>query len=797
MMSQTKFSKLICVLPLAVVLFAAGCGSREDRAQGYYDRAMALLDKGDIAKARLEFRNAIKVKEDMVVAWQGMATLEEKAQNWPGVTSALRRVVELDPKDAQAGLKLAQLLFAAGSVDEALKVINAVIELDDKNTRALALRAAVFLRLKDGKAAVQEANKVLSVDPNSLDAMIVLAAEKFSRGDAKGALESLDEIPKAKQDELSVLFLKVRLYERLGDPAHLEATLRRLAEVNPTEPAFKRELVRFLMANKRLDDAEKIMREMAAADPKNTQVGMELVALLQATKGPAAARTELEERISKGDRVFPYQMALTELDFATGKVDESIQAVKRLADTSTDPADVVAARTRLAEMYLNRRNVPAAEAVVNDILKADSRSTAGLRLRAGMRIDKGQLEEAIADLRQALNDQPRSPELLTLLGLAFERSGSIDLADKQYADAMRASNFAPAVGLNYVTFLKRRGISAHAENVLVELATRNPNNPQILAALAQNKLENKDWAGAQEIADSLRKEGNRGGIADQINAAALSGQNKYDESLAILKSAYDANPNGTQPMYALVRGYIQAKQVDKAEGFLNSILKVNPSNSEALVLMGLTKLAANSPDLAVQNFKAAIEKQPKSPVGYGALADFYIQRGQIDAAMSTLEAGLREQPAAFALRLAHAGVLEKKGDFDAAIAEYEQMLKDQPGSMVVANNLASLLSDQRSDQASRDRAFVVAAPLAKSQVPQFKDTLGWIYYQRGDYRNAIELLEEAAAAMPTNSWVMYHLGMSYAASGAPEKSAEKLNKALALEQGESPLKSKILAAMKK
>jgi tetratricopeptide (TPR) repeat protein len=797
MSSQTRFYKFVRVLPLALVLVAAGCGSREERAQGYYDRAMTLLDQGDVAKARIELRNALKIKEDMLPAWRGMVKLEEQAKNFPGVTAALRRVVELDPKDVDSGVRLAQLLFAGGALDDAMKTVSAAIDVDDNNTAAHALRAAIYLRQGNNKDSVQEANKVLGLDPSNLDAMIVLAAEKLTRGDAKGALDTLDDVPKAKQQELAVLFLKIRVYERLGDLPNIEATLRTLVDANPKEPTYKRELVRFLVTNKRVPEAEQVMRDLAAANPTDVKTGMEFVAFLQATKGPAAAHAELAARIAKGGDIFRYQLADADLDFATGKADAAISALTTLITNLKDAGEIAQARMRLAEMYLLRKNVAAGEAVVNEILQADSRSTDGLRLRATIRVDRGQLEEAIADLRQALNDQPKSPELLTLLGLAFERSGQIDLADKQYSDAMRAANFNPASGLNYVGFLKRRGIGGHAENVLAELAQRNPNNPQILAALAQDKLEHKDWNAAQEIANSLRKD-NQASVADQISAAALLGQNKLDESLDVLKSAYDANPNALQPMYSLVRGYIQAKQLDKAQAFLDTILKANPSNAEALVLVGLTNVVANKPDEAVRSFKSAIEKQPKNPVGYGALADFYIQRGENDSALSTLQDGLRQRPDAFPLQLARAGVLEKKGDFETAITEYEKMLKDQPGSLIVANNLASLLTDQRSDQASRDRALVVAAPLAKSQVPQFKDTLGWIYYQRGEYQNAVPLLEEAAAALPNNAWVKYHLAMAYASTGAADKAAEQLKGALALEQNnEGQLKTKILAAMNK
>ena len=48
-------------------------------------------------------------------------------------------------------------------------------------------------------------------------------------------------------------------------------------------------------------------------------------------------------------------------------------------------------------------------------------------------------------------------------------------------------------------------------------------------------------------------------------------------------------------MAALVRVYLQAKQIDKAEAFLRAALKANPSNAEALVLMGSVQLAKNNP----------------------------------------------------------------------------------------------------------------------------------------------------------------------------------------------------------
>jgi len=123
-------------------------------------------------------------------------------------------------------------------------------------------------------------------------------------------------------------------------------------------------------------------------------------------------------------------------------------------------------------MHLSSKRFEAAAALVANILAKHGRNTAGLKLRASLHMENGKHTEAIADLRQALADQPRSVALMSALAIAYERSGSIELADKQFTDATRAANFEPRVGLDYVAFLRRRGSLARAEDTLIQLASR-------------------------------------------------------------------------------------------------------------------------------------------------------------------------------------------------------------------------------------------------------------------------------------------------------------------------------------
>jgi tetratricopeptide (TPR) repeat protein len=781
---------------VSLILALTGCGSPEDQAKSYYDHGMQLMAAHDNARAAVEFKNAVKVKKDYIPAWRALAKIAELDRNWADVVPTLRTVIELDAKDVDDRLKLARVLLLGGATDEALKIVNEANEIDS-TADALATKALVLFRLSDANGAVQAAQAALDLDPNNSGAMSVMAANKLARGDSKGALQTLDKATTQK-DDLGIDLFKLKILENSQDLPQAEALVRKLVNLYPAELAYRKELVRLYIFQHRPDDAVKEQRAIVAALPNDSGAELNLVLLLNTFSGPSTARQELETRIAAGGDVLPYQIALAEFDFAHGKFDTSVELLKRLISTAGSPENELTAQVKLAEFYLSKKQIEPAEALVSDILRKDNRNTSGLRLRAVIRMERGELEPAINDLRQALNNQPQSPELMLMLATAYERSGSIELGEKQFADAMRATNFNPDVGLNYVAFLQRRGSIARAEDVLTDLANRWPKNLQILSSLAQVKLQRQEWADAQAIADNIRHLGNANdsGLADEISGTALAGQHKLDESIAALQSAYSAFPSATQPMATLVNAYLRAKQTEKAVNFLQNVLKANPANTDAYIFLGQIELATNRPDQAVKSFNTAIATNPKDANGYWALAKLYLGQHKIEEAQNTVHAGLKERPDSAVLHLTLASTLELKGDFEGAITEYELMLTKDPNSLIAVNNLASLLADHRNDQASLERAQSLATVLRNSPVPQFKDTLGWMSYLKGDYSSAVSALEEAAAALPNRPVVHYHLGMAYIATNKLDKAVEQLNTALN-QDPHSDLKVKIQTALKK
>jgi len=790
--SAARIGQIFVVLSLGLL---TGCQTPEERAQGYYERGMALIEKKDDLNARVQLTTALTYKSDKIEAWRALAGIEERLKSTQTLFQHLRRIVELDPKDDDARIKLGRIMFENGPAEPALKIIDAGGDALKSRADYHALRAAILLKTKDTPGGVREAESAIALEPGNVEAKLLLASEKLSRGDADGATQLLGSVPADSKEDPRVSLLRVQIFGKKGDLPQAEATLKKLIESQPQDTALRTSLVQLHVGQRRFDDAEKELRAIAAAKPADGRAQLDVVRFLVATKGAGAGRDELSKKIKAGGDVFAYQMALVDLDILQGNADDSVSLLNTLIKTGS-PEHVLAAKVKLAEINVGRKDFSAAEPIIAEILDKDHRNTTGLRLRAIIRIERGQFDNAIADLREALNDQPKSPDLLLLMATAYERSGKPELADRQYADALQSSGLAPSVGLRYVSYLQSRGNIAQAEDVLVEVAKRNPSNVQVLTTLAEIRLARQNWVGVLAIADAFRAAGNNAGIADQIKAAALAGQNKPDASIAALEDAHKAAPDVVQPVFSLVAAYTRAGKSDKAESLLNEMLKKFPSNAEMLVLMGQTQFARGKAEEAQKSFKAAIAQQPKNEIGYNALSALYVGQKNYGEADNVVRAALKERPDSVNLRLTSAGLLISKGDNDGAIAAYDAILKDQPNSFVAINNVVSLLLDNRSDKASLDRAFALAERLKDSNVPQFEDTFGWAQYKRGKTTEAIGILEDAAKKLPNLAAVKYHLGMSYAAAGQPAKAAEQFKAALALEPDGTDLKEKIRTALK-
>lgn len=777
---RATWPRLATVLVLALSLGLVACSSPEEKVASFAKKGQSYLQAADLVKARLEFQNALQIAPNNVPSLFGLAEIAERSSDWNRAYGLLSKVVELDPQNLAAQLKLGKLLLAAGQVDKALSVSEAASKIKPDAADVLALRSAVMFKLGDRKAAVDLANQALGHDDKQVDALVVLASDSLLGGEGDGALKYLDRALVNNERDIALQLIKVQALEKMGGLDDAEAIFRKLIGFYPDNKVLRHMLAQFFVMHGKPEKAEATYRDTVKAHPADAEAKLDLVRFLGQTKGQDAAAKELQDLIKAEPKASELKLMLASLRQQQKRRDEARTLWREVMDDAGKDPVGLKAQAALAGDLLASGQKPEANKLIAQVLEADARNEPALLLRAGVALDERRLDDAVGDLRTILRDTPSSAQAHAMLGLALEMQGSRDLAQEEYARGAQEGKFAPIYAMPYAEFLMRAGKPRLVEPALRETLQVAPTYLPAYQLLAQSYLNVGDLVSAQKVADLVAKLDNQQVAANQLQGEVAAARQQFDSSIAAYRKAYQLAPDETQPMVALVGSYLRAGKLKEAQSFLQSVLAASPDNLAARLLQA--RLLAQSGDVpgARQDYDAVLARQPKNTTAWLGLANLQIVAGQLDEADATMQQAIKQAPEDFSLRLARASLMEQRGKSDEAIKMYEQLLKERPNAQVVINNLASLLAETRTTEADFKRAYELAQGLRASTVPQFKDTVGWASYRVGRYAEAAGPLRDAAQAMPGLPVTQFHLGMNLLAQGNKEGARKALQQALDL-----------------
>jgi tetratricopeptide (TPR) repeat protein len=277
----------------------------------------------------------------------------------------------------------------------------------------------------------------------------------------------------------------------------------------------------------------------------------------------------------------------------------------------------------------------------------------------------------------------------------------------------------------------------------------------------------EDWGRADGVITALESQNNpeSSARATELTARKLAGQKRDEDLKAMLENMANDPSSGRNVQIALLQSKLQDEGPDAAMEYLDGLLAEAPSDP-ALRFVKAGLVAANGQfDVAEADFRALVaEDNQRAPV-WLALYRLKLQQGDQAAASAVLTDAIAAMPEEGNLLWARAGELERSGDLQGAIGIYEQMYARNSNSLIVANNLASLLTVASDDPETLQRAYTIARRLRESEIPAFQDTYGWIAFRRGDLEEALQYLEPAAAGLTGDPRVQFHLATTYAALG--------------------------------
>ncbi len=782
--------KLVALVSLTLLI---GCKSDEEAAEEFYQSALEYLEKGDVDRALIEFRNVFDHNGFHKDARMDYAKIVLEQGDTRKAYGQYLRLIEQYPDTVEARAILATLAIDTNNWDEVRRHGEAAIALDPNRpdvkaiAAALAYRAARTDRDEEAQAkAAQMAQAALDEDSTLLAARRILIDRALTSENYPEAIAQIDAALAIAPDRADLNMIKARLLNEIGDQQALGAQLKAMYERNPEDELIGRTLISWYLNQKDFAGAEAFLREQAGPDDAPVDGHLSVIEFLQRSRGIDVAMAETERLIAATPglpQADAYGAAKASLLFQMDKRDEALAVIEAILKTA-EPSD----QTRrihiiLARMLITTGNVVGARAEVEKVLLEDPSNVDALKLRAAWLIQSDQPDQAIIDLRTALDQSPRDPGILTLMAEAYTRNGSPQLAQERLALAVEVSGNGAAESLRYARFVLQQDRPALAETVLDAARKTSPTNVEILALLGDIYIRDQRWDEAQCIADVLHQipgEQSEKLIA-ALESAILLAQENVDGSLARMRQNIE-DPAGRDlgALIRVLRTQVATGRLEEARGYLNELLADNP-DSTALKIFDANLTALNGdPEAAEAKYRALLAEEPKLEAAVLQLTGLLVSMGRPDDAFAVLDEGLVEMPTSRKLRLAKAGQQERLGNIEEAIAIYEALYAENSSDVVVANNLASLLSTWQDNPEAIDRAEVISRRLVGVNVPAFQDTLGWVQYLKGDYTAALRNLEAAAKGLPKDPTVALHLGLTYAALDRKEKARDALERGLEL-----------------
>jgi tetratricopeptide (TPR) repeat protein len=765
------------VITMAVVI--SGCGGAKSRLASHMKRGQDYFQNGDYAKAGVEFRNAMQIDPKDAQARVMAAETQEKLGQLRGAYGLLQSVIADHPDNIAAQTALGRLLITAGDPKQGLEAIKPALAKQPNDASLLALRSAGRSALKDPAGARTDADRALAIDPRNEDAIDLRAGLYRQDGDLTAAIKLVSAAAGAQPAVVSFHQVLINLFAAANQPAMVENQLRALVKLKPDQLGIRAQLASFLVRAKRLDEAQKVVDDAVRELPGNDDAKLLRVEFLVQERSHDAGEQALRQYIAADLDDYRLRLQLGSLLQRLGEPAKAVVVYNDIVHSAGTETNGLMARDRLALIAVAEKREPDANRYIAEVLKVSPRDNDALSIRGQLALAHGDSTGAIADLRAVLRDQPRSPAINRLLAQALIAHGDLALAEEPMRTAVDA---APADDTQRV-FLSQLLLQLAHPDKAIEVLQQGlkiaPADDALNEALVRVYSSQKDFVSAAKAADAYEQAKPDAAAPYLLAGLVARADRRLNDAQKLMEKALSIQPHGYDILSDLVHLQVDRGQGDQAVSRLQGLIAADPK--DPLIPNLLSEVY-----LSQKNFKAAQQaalqsslNQPKWWVPYRSLALAKAAANDTAGAIQAYQDGLKLAPTEPSMLSGLGTLYGQAGKIDDAVKLYDSWISRNPHEQIAANNLAMLLVSHRTDKASLDRAQALTAGFASASNGDLLDTAGWVRFKRGEYNEALPVLQHAVELLPQSHEAHYHLGMAELRSGQPDRARTDLEAALA------------------
>jgi len=236
--------------------------------------------------------------------------------------------------------------------------------------------------------------------------------------------------------------------------------------------------------------------------------------------------------------------------------------------------------------------------------------------------------------------------------------------------------------------------------------------------------------------------------------------------------------------------YFDNGKYDEAINVMNRAHKIFPNEFTVNLLLGLSYLQSEKHDESIQYLNKAKSLNPKDLTTLSSLGFAFGKLDRYEEAISVLEEAFRIDDSNLNVVSTLGMIYDNAEEFNKCDKLYEHAFKIFPNNSLLLNNYAYSLAE-------RGIRLEEALQMSKKSLEvdslngSYLDTLGWIYFQMGDYSLAEKYVKLSIEHGSASSEVLEHMGDIYFKLNNKEAAIDYWNKAHEKDASNKKLEIKI------
>lgn len=496
------------------------------------------------------------------------------------------------------------------------------------------------------------------------------------------------------------------------------------------------------------------------------------LALHKAEEAEHALKLGLHRLGETDDTLLPQ---LARIYFITGQNDKALDAYTTLMNSTSTRSLRLEALEHIGDIRLREKKYSEAAQIYERIYRLDNHRRDYLVKAQSIYVRMGEYGKAQRVLDQLIRDNPDETQFKVEKASIYSETGKVDSAKtllQPVASQSPTSDAAALLGELYF----QSGQMDSAYSTLKPLYQGDSTDVRVLYYLGGASLNLDQFQEAERYYRELM-----GQHQDVLGGyfglgITLRSQKRYREAIEVLSRGIQKFPDEPQLYEHLGMNYYLNDQPDSAWKNLDKAFTMDST------LTGYFQLAEelrtqDRVKQALEVLSRAHRKEPSEPELYEQIGITYFSQQEYQEAKSYFLQALSIDQTRLRPKHYLAFAYDYLSQPDSAETMYKALLKAVPDEPLYLNNLAYLYASQGKNLPTALRYVKEALQKAPGN-PSYLDTMGWVYYQMGQYREALGYIRQALEQDSTNAEVLDHMGDVYHQLGNREKAQEFYRRAL-------------------